>query len=167
MIFSSFVNSGPSKPRSVTLPVRILPPRAVNQVPTASDKDMSHKRTKGPKPPPIPTEKELLLLHKVFQDDEDLSCQYYVVEVKYYQPYKTICCFTASFDGNAENALALYSDLDFSTEEVADKYIFDCDYVSRNLLDCCYYGDDKDGDDDVDGYDENDDEEDPDNKYFG
>ena len=48
---------------------------------------------------------------------------------------------------------------------MTDKYIFDCDYVSRNLLDCCYYGDDKDGGDD--GYDENDDEEDPDNKYFG
>ena len=42
------------------------------------------------------------------------------------------------------------------------------DYVSRNLLDCCYYGDDKDVDDDVDGYDENDDDkEDPDIKYFG
>ena len=103
-------NSGTSKPRCEPLPVRILPPRAVNVIPTASDKDMIHKRTKGPKPPPIPTEKELLLLHKVFQDDEDLSCQDNVVEVRYYQPYKTMCWFTASFYGNTENALVLYSD---------------------------------------------------------
>ena len=103
--------------------MRKLPPRAVNQIPASSCRTTSSKRIKESKPQPEPTEVELSLLHKVFQDDEDLSCQYYVVEVKYYQPYKTVCCFTAPYDGNFDSALTLYGDFDFSTDEVAKTLI--------------------------------------------
>ena len=86
--------------------------------------------------------------------------------MKYYQPYKTVCCFTAPYDGNVDSALTLYADFDFSTDDdVATKYIFDRDYVSENLVggDCDAAADndefiisDDDDDDDDDDVDDDD-----------
>ena len=80
----------------------------------------------------VPKPRELKLLHAVFADDEDPSKQFYVTDVKYYAPFKTVCCFCVPYHGDVEAAKLLAVNLHNSSN--ADDYIYDCTFVKNNVV---------------------------------
>ena len=80
----------------------------------------------------VPTRRELKLLHAVFADDEDKSKQFYVTDVKYHAPFKTVCCFSVPYHGNVAAANLLAVNLHNSSN--ADDYIYDCKFVRNNIV---------------------------------
>ena len=80
-----------------------------------------------------PTSRQLNLLHKVFADDEDRSKEFYVIDVKYYACYQTVCCFSVPYHGNVAAAKLFALDIQKSTD-IDDDYIFDCDFVRNNIV---------------------------------
>eukprot|EP01041_Mallomonas_annulata_P011233 gene11233-23484_t len=83
-----------------------------------------------------PSDNQLSLINKVFADDEDDTQVFYVATVKYYPPFKQICCYCINYNENmetnktnAEKAIAT-ADEDFNSD-----FIFDCDYVSTQIAD--------------------------------
>ena len=72
------------------------------------------------------------LLHAVFADDEDKTKQFYVTDVKYHAPFKTVCCFCAPYHGDVAAAKLLAVELHNSSN--ADDYIYDCNFVRENVV---------------------------------
>ena len=63
-------------------------------------------------PPPRKTKKgpslrQLELADKIFSDDVDKNLQYYVCEVKYYEPYDQVCCLCVPYYGDVVKAKCL------------------------------------------------------------
>ena len=80
----------------------------------------------------VPKPRELKLLHAVFADDEDPSKRFYVTDVKYYAPFKTVCCFCVPYHGDVEAAKLLAVNLHNSSN--TDDYIYDCTFVRNNIV---------------------------------
>ena len=80
----------------------------------------------------VPKPRELKLLHAVFADDEDPSKRFYVTDVKYYAPFKTVCCICVPYHGDVEAAKLLAVNLHNSSN--ADDYIYDCTFVRNNIV---------------------------------
>jgi hypothetical protein len=83
-------------------------------------------------PNKVPTPRELQLLNRVFADDEDKSQEFYVTDVKYHASYKTVCCFCVPYHGDASAAMLSAVILHKSIN--VDDYIYDCDFVRKNLV---------------------------------
>ena len=80
----------------------------------------------------VPTRRELKLLHAVFADDEDKSKKFYVTDVKYHAPFKTVCCFSVPYHGDITAAKLLALDLHNSSH--ANNYIYNCKFARNNIV---------------------------------
>ena len=69
---------------------------------------------------------------ELFSDDEDKTNQFYVTDVKYHAPFKTVCCFSVPYHGDVAAANLLAVNLHNSSN--ADDYIYDCKFVRNNIV---------------------------------
>ena len=85
---------------------------------------------------PQPTKFQLSLLNIDFMHGVNQKLDFYVVEVKRYEPFKQVCCFSIPYDGNVAKALKLYDELHKSNKEIEliEETIFDCRYVRKYSL---------------------------------
>jgi len=88
-------------------------------------------------PPPRKTKKgpslrQLELADKIFSDDVDKNLQYYVCEVKYYEPYDQVCCLCVPYYGDVVKA-KMSSAMYHNANDI-DKYVFDCNFVRNNIV---------------------------------
>ncbi len=113
-----------------TAPLRIIPSRhQSSEVITSQNLASPEKNRKEKKSnKKIPTAEQLSLLYKRFTSDLE---NFYVVEVKYYEPFSEVCCISVPCDGSIDDAKKLYADVYMDIPN--DNSVFDCEYVSKTF----------------------------------
>mmetsp|Transcript_3053 Transcript_3053/g.3225 ORF Transcript_3053/g.3225 Transcript_3053/m.3225 type:complete len:217 (+) Transcript_3053:101-751(+) len=75
---------------------------------------------------------QILLLNKIFSDDENPNDIYFVAEVKYYDEYQQVCCFCIPYKGDIEAAKVSAEDF-IQSNAYNEDLIFDCTYVKKQV----------------------------------